>query len=169
MKIKITIILLAFCFLIPVLASASSHGSYHSDNIVVIPAASPQTHVEAEPRETTSYRRIQVDFSDAWRDKSLKGEPTHTSTTEEHTPTQAETVSPVETRHHENTISDSSDDSPFAETLRRMQRRSSQRNAQAQQLGVTLPSQSGDIASVSPSLNRLNQAINQIMHTPSSF
>ncbi len=54
-------------------------------------------------------------------------------------------------------------DVPFAGVLARMQQNSSTRAAEAEKLGVVLPSQGGDIASVSPSLSRMQQAIRTIM------
>ena len=53
---------------------------------------------------------------------------------------------------------------PFAGVLARMQQNKAKRTAEAQKLGVVLPSQGGDIATVSPSLSRMNQAIKDIMN-----
>jgi len=52
---------------------------------------------------------------------------------------------------------------PFAGVLARMQQNKAKRTAEAQKLGVVLPSQGGDIATVSPSLSKMNQAIRDIM------
>lgn len=76
----------------------------------------------------------------------------------------SEDVDLVALADHAQEQSETISDAPFAETLRKMQQRSAQRSAEAAQMGITLPSQSGDIAAVSPSLNRLNQAINNIIH-----
>ncbi|HNX76244.1 MAG TPA: hypothetical protein PLM07_05355 [Candidatus Rifleibacterium sp.] len=54
-------------------------------------------------------------------------------------------------------------DVPFAGVLARMQQNSNKRAAEAEKLGVVLPSQGGDIASVSPSLSKMQQAIRTIM------
>ena len=53
---------------------------------------------------------------------------------------------------------------PFAGVLARMQQNKAKRTAEAQKLGVVLPSQGGDIATVSPSLSKMNQAIRDIMN-----
>lgn len=53
---------------------------------------------------------------------------------------------------------------PFSKTLARMQSRSSSREAEAQKLGIVLPSQGGNMEAVSPSLSRLNQAIKNIIN-----
>jgi len=53
---------------------------------------------------------------------------------------------------------------PFAGVLARMQQNKAKRTAEAQKLGVVLPSQGGDIATVSPSLSKMNQAIKDIMN-----
>lgn len=52
---------------------------------------------------------------------------------------------------------------PFAGVLARMQQNKAKRTAEAQKLGLVLPSQGGDIATVSPSLSKMNQAIRDIM------
>jgi hypothetical protein len=53
--------------------------------------------------------------------------------------------------------------SPFAKTLTRMQSRGASRAAEAEKLGIVLPSQGGDMQAVSPSLSKLNQAIKNII------
>ncbi len=53
---------------------------------------------------------------------------------------------------------------PFAGVLARMQQNKAKRTAEAQKLGVVLPSQGGDIATVSPSLSKMHQAIRDIMN-----
>lgn len=53
---------------------------------------------------------------------------------------------------------------PFAGVLTRMQQNRAHRAAQAEKLGVILPSQGGDIATVSPSLSKMQQAIKTIMN-----
>jgi hypothetical protein len=70
---------------------------------------------------------------------------------------------PVHRENNQTNFSKASNAKPFAKTLARMQRRSAQRKAEAEKLGIVLPSQGGDMGAVSPSLNRLNKAINDIM------
>ncbi len=53
---------------------------------------------------------------------------------------------------------------PFKDVLARMQRRSEQRKAEAEKLGIVLPSQGGDMSAVSPSLSKLNGAIKEIVN-----
>lgn len=53
---------------------------------------------------------------------------------------------------------------PFAGVLARMQQNKDKRAAEAQKLGVVLPSQGGDIATVSPSLSKMHQTIRDIMN-----
>lgn len=53
---------------------------------------------------------------------------------------------------------------PFAGVLAKMQQNKAKRVAEAQKLGVVLPSQGGDIATVSPSLSKMHQAIKDIMN-----
>lgn len=53
---------------------------------------------------------------------------------------------------------------PFAGVLARMQQNKAKRTAEAQKLGVVLPSQGGDIATVSPSLGKMHQAIRDIIN-----
>ncbi len=53
---------------------------------------------------------------------------------------------------------------PFAGVLARMQQNKAKRTAEAQKLGVVLPSQGGDIATVSPSLGKMHQTIRDIMN-----
>ncbi len=55
-------------------------------------------------------------------------------------------------------------DSPlFTEALSKMQQNRAHRQAEAERLGIVLPSQGGDIAAVSPSLSKMQQAIKNIM------
>ncbi|MEW6709030.1 MAG: hypothetical protein AB1403_04340 [Candidatus Riflebacteria bacterium] len=53
---------------------------------------------------------------------------------------------------------------PFKDVLARMQRRSEKRKVEAEKLGIVLPSQGGDMSAVSPSLNKLNGAIKEIVN-----
>lgn len=55
-------------------------------------------------------------------------------------------------------------DAPFAGVLARMQQNRAHRAAQAEKLGVILPSQGGDIATVSPSLSKIQQTIRTIVN-----
>lgn len=52
---------------------------------------------------------------------------------------------------------------PFSGALAKMQQNRDKRAAEAAKLGVVLPSQGGDIATVSPSLSKMQQAIRAIM------
>jgi hypothetical protein len=52
----------------------------------------------------------------------------------------------------------------FAKLLARMQRRSAERKAEAQRLGIVLPSQGGDMNAVSPSLNKLNKEVRSLIN-----
>ncbi len=61
-------------------------------------------------------------------------------------------------------IQTATDDSvPFSAALAKMQQNRDKRAAEAAKLGVVLPSQGGDIATVSPSLSKMQQAIRAIM------
>jgi hypothetical protein len=58
----------------------------------------------------------------------------------------------------------SNNDSPvFSEVLARMQKRSAERKAEAEKLGIILPSQGGDMSAVSPSLSKIKDTINNIV------
>ncbi|KAF1083398.1 MAG: hypothetical protein GQF41_0176 [Candidatus Rifleibacterium amylolyticum] len=55
-------------------------------------------------------------------------------------------------------------DSPlFSEALSKMQQNRAHRQAEAERLGIVLPSQGGDIAAVSPSLSKMQQTLKSIM------
>jgi len=57
-----------------------------------------------------------------------------------------------------------SHDNPlFSEALSKMQQSRAHRQAEAERLGIVLPSQGGDIAAVSPSLSKIQQTLKQIM------
>ncbi|MFZ5953446.1 MAG: hypothetical protein ACOYXC_22275 [Candidatus Rifleibacteriota bacterium] len=64
----------------------------------------------------------------------------------------------------EPTLNRSFSPDPFKDVLARMQRRSEQRKAEAEKLGIVLPSQGGDMSAVSPSLSKLNGAIKEIVN-----
>ena len=51
----------------------------------------------------------------------------------------------------------------FSEALSKMQQSRAHRQAEAERLGIVLPSQGGDIAAVSPSLSKIQQTLRQIM------
>jgi hypothetical protein len=51
----------------------------------------------------------------------------------------------------------------FSEALSKMQQSRAHRQAEAERLGIVLPSQGGDIAAVSPSLSKIQQTLKQIM------
>lgn len=51
----------------------------------------------------------------------------------------------------------------FSEALSKMQQNRAHRQAEAQRLGIVLPSQGGDIAAVSPSLSKIQQTLKSIM------
>lgn len=51
----------------------------------------------------------------------------------------------------------------FSEALSKMQQNKAHRQAEAQRLGIILPSQGGDMAAVSPSLSKMQQTLKQIM------
>lgn len=70
-------------------------------------------------------------------------------------------MAPVTTQRTPDTIAQSS---PFAKVLARMQIRKAQREAEAQKLGVVLPSQGGDISTVSPALSKINQTLKNIVN-----
>lgn len=52
---------------------------------------------------------------------------------------------------------------PFAATLAKMQSRRAERVAEAEKLGIVLPSQGGDMNAVSPSLNKINATLKNII------
>ncbi|MGM0599141.1 MAG: hypothetical protein ACQETH_04905 [Candidatus Rifleibacteriota bacterium] len=51
----------------------------------------------------------------------------------------------------------------FSEALKRMQQRAAERRAEAEKLGIVLPSQGGDMASVSPALSKINKTVKSIL------
>jgi hypothetical protein len=51
----------------------------------------------------------------------------------------------------------------FSEALSKMQQTRAHRQAEAERLGIVLPSQGGDIAAVSPSLSKIQQTLKNIM------
>lgn len=57
----------------------------------------------------------------------------------------------------------SSEEPVFSGVLARMQQNKAKRVAEAEKLGVVLPSQGGDIAAVSPSLSKIQQTLKTIM------
>lgn len=71
-------------------------------------------------------------------------------------------VAQTETTEPE-TIKNAGTDSPFSSAMAKMQQNKSKRIADAEKLGVVLPSQGGDIATVSPTLSRMQMAIKAIM------
>jgi len=58
---------------------------------------------------------------------------------------------------------ESSEEPVFSGVLARMQQNRAQRVAEAEKLGLVLPSQGGDIAAVSPSLSKIQQTLKTIM------
>lgn len=62
--------------------------------------------------------------------------------------------------------SESCEYTPFSKALSKMQSTKSARQAEAQRLGITLPSESGNIADVSPCLSRLHTALQNIINRP---
>lgn len=121
-------------------------------------ASNDNTKIVVEPAP-----EIDQEISMSWQ----KAEPQihEQETTEPHNVDDSEYVDLVALADHAQEQTETiGDGAPFSETLRRMQQRSAQRRAEAAQLGITLPSQSGNIAAVSSSLNQLNLAINTIIH-----
>ena len=51
----------------------------------------------------------------------------------------------------------------FSEILERMQKRSDERKAEAEKLGIVLPSQGGDISAVSPALAKINAKVKNLV------
>jgi hypothetical protein len=51
----------------------------------------------------------------------------------------------------------------FSKALAKMTKRRAERQAEAEKLGVVLPSQGGDLSDVSPSLNKINKTLKNIM------
>ena len=51
----------------------------------------------------------------------------------------------------------------FSQALKKMQQRAAERRAEAEKLGIVLPSQGGDMASVSPALSKINQTVKTIL------
>ena len=51
----------------------------------------------------------------------------------------------------------------FSKALAKMSKRRAERQAEAEKLGVTLPSQGGNLSDVSPSLNKINRTLKNIM------
>lgn len=51
----------------------------------------------------------------------------------------------------------------FSAVLARMQKRSAQRKAEAEKLGIVLPSQGGDMSAASPALSKINSAVKNIL------
>lgn len=59
--------------------------------------------------------------------------------------------------------STSSEEPAFSRVLARMQQNKAKRVAEAEKLGIVLPSQGGDMAAVSPSLSKIQQTLRTIM------
>lgn len=51
----------------------------------------------------------------------------------------------------------------FSQALQKMQQRAAERRAEAERLGIVLPSQGGDMASVSPALSKINKTVKTIL------
>ncbi len=67
------------------------------------------------------------------------------------------------TSHSHMLTSTSSEEPAFSRVLARMQQNKAKRVAEAEKLGVVLPSQGGDMAAVSPSLSKIQQTLRTIM------